>query len=123
MNLLGTTRSCFFTTEIHVTFVNNLPQNSKPLFVQCASKDDDLGNHTLAYNESWGFKFCVIPFATLFYCNLNWGELFMSLHAYDANWDYRPCEYVRNGLGCTWKVTSAGASLAEGENHPWEAYY
>ncbi|GER48942.1 plant self-incompatibility protein S1 family [Striga asiatica] len=117
--------SCFLTTKVFVTFVNNLPQNiSKPLYVHCASKNDNLGNHTLAtYGESWGFKFCPIPFTTLFYCDLNWGELFMSLHAYDAKWGYSPCDVYIERIECTWKVVSAGVSLPGGKYHPWEAYH
>ncbi|CAA0806373.1 Unknown protein [Striga hermonthica] len=116
--------SCFFTTKVIVNFVNYLPQNdSKPLYVYCASKDDNLGNHTLAaYGDSWGFNFCPIPFTTLFYCDLNWGELFMSLHAYDAKWIYNPCDIYAQKIECTWNVVDAGANLPGGEYHPWEAY-
>ncbi|GER35194.1 plant self-incompatibility protein S1 family [Striga asiatica] len=116
-NCAWTDMSCFFYYEARVSFINYLPQNSKPLDLHCASKDDDLGNHTLGYGESWGFKFCVNPFATLFYCNLYWGNNFMAFHAFEGRWLislHNPCTGF-NRTDCPWKVESEGASLPGGE--------
>ncbi|CAA0825319.1 Plant self-incompatibility protein S1 family [Striga hermonthica] len=121
-NLSHKGKSCFLLYDARVSFTNNLPQNSKPLNLHCASKNDDLGNHTVGYGESWGFKFCVNPFATLFYCDLNWGDKSMSVHAFDGKWyisAHDPCAGNR-GNNCAWKVDSDGAKLPKGEVHHWE---
>ncbi|KAL0349986.1 UNVERIFIED_CONTAM: hypothetical protein Sradi_4147800 [Sesamum radiatum] len=57
--------------EVHI--VNNLPDNSSPLFVHCASKDDDLGNHTLRLNDDFNWHFRMnIGLTTLYYCRFLW---------------------------------------------------
>ncbi|KAL6527120.1 hypothetical protein OROGR_016210 [Orobanche gracilis] len=116
-NLFHGGESCFFYYKVHVDFVNHIPETyPQPVVVRCASKDDNLGNHTLRYNESWGFKFCVKPFSTLFYCNLRWGDSHLSLDAYNAMWFTNPC----NKGDCTWTISLSGAGLPRGQFHYWE---
>ncbi|GFP82863.1 hypothetical protein PHJA_000429400, partial [Phtheirospermum japonicum] len=61
-------------TKTHIYVINNLPPNTAPLDIHCASKDDDLGNHTLTLNQYFNFQFCDNPFATMFFCHLWWGN-------------------------------------------------
>lgn len=55
--------------------MNKLPQNSPPLMVHCASKNDDLGNHTLTFNQEFSWKFCENFFwNTLLHSEATWGK-------------------------------------------------
>ncbi|KAL8052105.1 hypothetical protein ABFS82_06G188700 [Erythranthe guttata] len=64
-------RRCAFTPKITVRVVNNLPPNSQPLAVHCASKDDDLGYHTLGVGEDFSWNFCNNIWGnSLFFCHL-----------------------------------------------------
>ncbi|GFQ03566.1 hypothetical protein PHJA_002500400 [Phtheirospermum japonicum] len=87
--LVGACTSAFVTVYV----VNNLPPNSL-LNLHCQSKDDDLGDHTLAVNQvfNWSFyddlgnktlrvnenfhwTFCQNFFGrTLFFCHFYWGS-------------------------------------------------
>ncbi|GER51450.1 plant self-incompatibility protein S1 family [Striga asiatica] len=109
---------CIKFFKANVTIVNDIPRGySKPIFVRCKSKDDDLGTHLLRTGQSWGFKFCVIPFSTLFSCGIEWGSQFhVDLKAYDAKWLFVPCE---NNRHCTWTADANGVSSKRGEFHPW----
>ncbi|KAL7148154.1 hypothetical protein ABFS83_06G159000 [Erythranthe nasuta] len=69
----GKKPKCFFTTGYEVYVVNNLPASSPPLLLNCASKDDKLGNHTLYVNQDFHFHFCESVFAdTTFSCEFRW---------------------------------------------------
>ncbi|KAI3913555.1 hypothetical protein MKX01_022136 [Papaver californicum] len=87
---------------IHILVnVSNLIQPN--LTIHCKSKDDDLGEHTLAYAEyfSWKFKVNII-FTTLFWCNMWWidsnGKQVhggYDIYRYTRDWwkCYNYCEY------------------------------
>ncbi|GFP82853.1 hypothetical protein PHJA_000428400 [Phtheirospermum japonicum] len=116
-NIFRGADSCFLYYKVHVTFINHLPAYfPQPLLVHCASKDDDLGNHTLTLNQRWGFAFCVKPFSTLFKCQLHWNGLKLSIDAYDAMWVLNPCDKGN----CAWTVSAGGAGLPRGNFHSWE---
>lgn len=74
--LQASARRCFPTTKYEVRIVNNLPENSPPLNVHCASADDDLGIHTLTLNNQvYSWNFCeAFLITTLFHCHLWWGS-------------------------------------------------
>lgn len=91
--LLQTITSCFFVHKYAVYVVNNLPPNTPPLFLHCASKDDDLGNHTLPINQHFRFAFCKNAFATLFFCRFRWNGKDKALNVYDSSWKYNRCQY------------------------------
>ncbi|KAL3650012.1 hypothetical protein CASFOL_006415 [Castilleja foliolosa] len=116
--LYGGADSCFLYYKVHVNFVNHLPSFfPQPLSVNCSSKDDNLGHHTLStFNQKWGFAFCVIPFTTLFKCDLHWNGLSMYIIAYDALWIVNPC---KKG-DCTWTVSIQGAASPRGLFLPWQ---
>ncbi|GFP82854.1 hypothetical protein PHJA_000428500 [Phtheirospermum japonicum] len=109
--------SCFFT-KFHVVFVNKVPKDhgAVPLVVSCWSSDDNLGTHTLTPDQTWGFSFCDKPFATLFRCNLQLGDLKMFMHAFDSKWYPSPC--TRQDL-CLWTVNEEGAILPRGKMILW----
>ncbi|GFP81225.1 hypothetical protein PHJA_000265800 [Phtheirospermum japonicum] len=115
-SLFRETNSCFLYYKVHVNFYNNIHTSiPKPLFVHCRSKDDNLGNHTLALNQRWGFAFCVKPFSTLFKCELHWNGLYLNIVAYNALWLWNPC----NKGDCTWTVNGNGAYLPKGDIKLW----
>lgn len=66
---------CIFTAKHRVHVLSNLPPDSEPLKIHCASGDDDLGIHILYPNQDYTWKFCLnfIP-NTLFFCHLWWGS-------------------------------------------------
>lgn len=64
---------CKFTSEHTVYVVSNLPSNSQPLKVHCASGDDELGYHFLRPNQNFHWKFCANFYPdTLFFCHFWW---------------------------------------------------
>ena len=75
------------TQQETVYVINNLPPNSAPLKLHCASKDDDLGYHTLSTNQDYHWSFCddVIP-KTLYFCHLWWGSKNQAFDAYKQTW-------------------------------------
>ncbi|GFQ07435.1 hypothetical protein PHJA_002887600 [Phtheirospermum japonicum] len=82
-----------------VHIVNNLPPNSPPLSLHCASKNDDLGHHNLTTNQDFHFSFCDNPFSTLFFCRFQWNNKNTSFDVYSAGWKYNRCEYGVCGYG------------------------
>lgn len=108
--------SCFFFNKVVVTIYSDLPSDSASLSVHCASKDDDLGSHTLTTNQIYRFAFCTIPFTTLFHCDLYWGTKKKSFDAYDVNWHGDPC----NGHTCKWAARTDGIYLAGLKKFDWE---
>ncbi|KAL7109397.1 hypothetical protein ACP275_06G173400 [Erythranthe tilingii] len=101
-------KSCFLVPRVHVSITNQLPPNAGPIFVVCKSKDDDLGNHTLAVNQDFHFDFCVKPFVTLFYCSVRWGNKVASFDVYNAMWLISPCESYKS---CRYYANDKGIFL------------
>ncbi|KAL8051758.1 hypothetical protein ABFS82_06G167100 [Erythranthe guttata] len=102
--------SCFIFPRVHVSIVNELPPKSEQFFLHCKSKDDDLGNHTVPVNQDFHFDFCVIPWATLFYCNLSWGKRAASFEVYNGRWISVPCQ---TGKSCVYEVRDDGIYLGD----------
>lgn len=66
---------CISTPEYSVYIANILPPNSVPLIAHCASKDVDLGNHTLTLFQNFNWSFCDSSSKnTSFFCHLWWGS-------------------------------------------------
>ncbi|KAL0378828.1 UNVERIFIED_CONTAM: hypothetical protein Sradi_3188300 [Sesamum radiatum] len=56
---------------VHV--VNNLSNNMSALLIHCASKDDDLGNHTLYVNDDFHWRSHMnFSVSTMFFCRFQW---------------------------------------------------
>ncbi|CAI0458809.1 unnamed protein product [Linum tenue] len=71
-------------TTTHIT--NKL--SSGVLRAHCASRKDDLGNHTLAFDEGFGWSFGE-TFGTLFWCDLESEGYGLHFDAYDGGNPYR----------------------------------
>nr|XP_009759834.1 PREDICTED: uncharacterized protein LOC104212312 [Nicotiana sylvestris] len=70
---LSIAKKCIFTEKMQVHVMNKLPSDSPQLTIHCASKNDDLGYHSLAVDEDFNWSFCE-AFAdnTLFFCHFWW---------------------------------------------------
>ncbi|XP_022880691.1 S-protein homolog 7-like [Olea europaea var. sylvestris] len=100
--------------EMHVS--NQLPQGSV-LKLHCASKDDDLGYHTLAVGQEFRWKFCENVFsATLFFCTLRWGSEFASFDAFYTAWAHK---YCISG-SCFWIAEDDGIYFQDSDAHPFK---
>ncbi|GFP82861.1 hypothetical protein PHJA_000429200 [Phtheirospermum japonicum] len=108
--------TCWFFTEREVHIYSDLPADSPPLLVHCASGDDDLGHHTLTFHQDYSFSFCNIPFTTLFFCNLRWGAKGKSFDAYNARWHGDRC----HGDTCKWAAHPDGLYLMAVKQFDWE---
>ncbi|KAK4394103.1 S-protein74 [Sesamum angolense] len=104
--------------EVHI--VNNLPDNSSPLFVHCASKDDDLGNHTLRLNDDFNWQFRMnIGLTTLYYCRFLWEsknkicDVFNKILAVDCE----SYDEKEDGNICFWSIRQDGFWLGN-QNPP-----
>ncbi|KAK6137915.1 hypothetical protein DH2020_028341 [Rehmannia glutinosa] len=103
--------ACFLPRlKYYVYVINNLPPNStEPLKLHCASKDNDLGYHTLTLNQNFNFNFCDNPFATVFFCHLWWGNKNKAFDAYSARWNRNPCIEHH----CYWATKSDGIYFSD----------
>ncbi|KAL8051772.1 hypothetical protein ABFX02_06G170500 [Erythranthe guttata] len=82
-----------FNYKYTVYVVNNLPSNSAPLLLHCASGNDDLGDHVLSTNQDFHFDFCENPFSTLFFCRFRWNGKNTAFDVFDASWKKNRCTY------------------------------
>ena len=79
---------CLFTPKHHVHIVSNLPPNSSPLKVHCASGNDNLGHHTLYPNQDYQWSFCLNLIAnTLFFCHLWWESKDTAFEVFHERWN------------------------------------
>ncbi|KAL6576783.1 hypothetical protein OROMI_011059 [Orobanche minor] len=106
-------RTCFRNTVMRVYVVNALPQNSPPLFLHCASGDDELGNHTLTVGQNFNFKFCISVFKhTLFFCHLWWENKNIAFDVYNYKFDHK-CAKKFDGGVCYWEARSDGIYISK----------
>lgn len=102
-------KRCVFTKKYWVHVVNNLPPDSPPLHIHCASKNDELGHLTLTTNQDFSFEFCEGVFGTLFFCNMQWNGKDNDFDVFDSTWYENRC---RHGV-CYYSVKSDGIYLAD----------
>lgn len=105
--------------EVHVIIMNRLG-NRKITTVHCQSKDNDLGNQTIADGSQFGWNFSVNVWGTtLFYCDLGW-ENVQDYHfdAYSFDRDYARCESQ-----CSWLISEEGVYGLNGQTGLWEFMY
>ncbi|KAL3615877.1 hypothetical protein CASFOL_040171 [Castilleja foliolosa] len=103
----ATSKNCTQIEDARTVYIYSyLPPDSPMMRLHCASKDDDLGNHTLALNQRFMFEFCTNEFTTLFYCDAWWGPKHVPFHAYEQ----RP--FLRSncdpGDTCYWAAKTDG---------------
>ncbi|GFP95564.1 hypothetical protein PHJA_001700700 [Phtheirospermum japonicum] len=101
---LATCKTCPGTAPYTVYIFSNLPEDSPMLRLHCASKDDDLGNHTLAINERFTFDFCSNGISTLFYCDAWWGPKHVHFDAFKQTFTRANC----NVDTCYWAAKTDG---------------
>lgn len=78
--------------KTHVKIVNLLGED-EIMNIHCRSKDDDLGQHTLSYFQTYEFRFHPnIWMTTLFYCDVSW--------RYVTNWRFDAYDFSRDGHRC-----------------------
>jgi len=113
-----------FTTVVectkHVSIKNSLGPG-KNMTLHCQSKDNDLGQHNVAYGDEFGWNFSDNVFgATLFYCDLGWQNV-KEFHfdAYSFARDKVRCD----GAGCSWLVSAEGIYGLNGQTGFWEFMY
>lgn len=110
---------CFLAPKLHIHIISNLPPNSPPLTVHCRSKDDDLGVHTLTTGQDYQWPFCLVPFSTLFYCDLVWGAKKTSFDAYNARKTFEiPCNLNKNN--CVFEVQVDGVYFKGEKKSDWQ---
>ncbi|EYU27292.1 hypothetical protein MIMGU_mgv1a026865mg, partial [Erythranthe guttata] len=96
--------------EVHI--VNKLPINSTfPLNIHCASKDDDLGNHTLNLNDdfNWHFKMNY-GLSTMFFCRFKWGSKDQAHEVFNKHIAFYCEGYNEKADGniCLWSIKEDG---------------
>ncbi|GER42531.1 plant self-incompatibility protein S1 family [Striga asiatica] len=99
-------RHCFFTRKFTIHITNKLPPKSDPLELHCASKDDDLGFHTLSPNQSFSWGFCenFVP-NTLFFCHIWWESKDIGFESFNFEF-HDGC--IPDGSQCFWEVRVDG---------------
>lgn len=109
---LATAEDCFLSGAYYFAIVNNvLPVSETPLLVHCASRNNDLGNHTLHYQDYVQWQFCLQIFhRTLFHCRVSWGSRSLSFDAFN-NHIRKHCSY------CLWQAQSDGIYFQK-QAHP-----
>ncbi|KAJ0238445.1 S-protein [Hirschfeldia incana] len=97
-----------------VKIINDLG-GTLPLRYQCRSKDDDLGDRTMAPGGSWFFEFKPSVFGnTKFYCSFSWGN---ELHYFDIYTQNRDREFAEFGcIRCEWKIRTTGPCKLNKDN-------
>lgn len=89
--------------HVSVHVYNNLEPGLN-LDVHCKSKDDDLGLHTVPFNESFQWKFTVnARQTTLFFCGLTWRDGSGIYDIYVAKRDHPRC-----AKNCVWRTQKFG---------------
>ncbi|KAI4335130.1 hypothetical protein L6164_013805 [Bauhinia variegata] len=103
----------------HVSIKNSLG-SGKNMTLHCQSKDDDLGEHNIAYGDEIGWDFNVnVAGTTLFYCDLGWE----SVQQYHFDVYSFARDNVRCPSGCAWLVSAEGIYGLNGETGFWEFIY
>ncbi|KAL7081533.1 hypothetical protein ACP275_14G045700 [Erythranthe tilingii] len=87
----------------HIHIYNQLPSGFSPLLVHSASKDDDLGNHTLYPGQdfSWSFKSNIFS-RTLYFCRFTMGPRTVAFDVFNADNEeitYNTYNYVAQADG------------------------
>lgn len=113
----------FYFKKVHV-YVTNKLQGGKTLTVSCKSKDDDLGVHKLAHNQTfeWSFRNNIWD-STLFWCHMGWYKkgnklVYSKYNIYKATRDQIRC-FKR----CYWSILDAGLYSFSDPKESWEKLY
>lgn len=98
-----------------VVIINDLADPPLPLRYHCKSRDDDLGDRTMAPRGSWFFQFKPSVFGnTKFSCSFSWGN---ESHYFDIYKQNRDRLFARFGCRrCEWKIRKAGICKLNKDN-------
>lgn len=104
--------SCFAVADHRVHVVSHLPQDSAPLRIHCASKDDDLGYHNLFPGQDFHWSFCAefLPI-TLFFCHLWWFPKEKAFEVYKES-------FTRVRTPQSWWVAKSDGIYFSNQTHP-----
>ncbi|KAK9755550.1 hypothetical protein RND81_01G033800 [Saponaria officinalis] len=97
------------TFTLHVS--NNISDTSNLLYVHCKSKDDDLGEQRLSFNEErhWKFRTKIIGKMTHFTCDFKWGDKGRSFDAFVDGVETNACNVSKSVY---WKAVDDGIYFA-----------
>lgn len=103
--------------EIYI--VNNLPDNTNPLFIHCKSKDNDLGVLNLAQNTGfrWHFRMNIWE-NTLYFCGFLWARKNTTFTVFDFSLADHECGRKIKDNICYWSVQYDGFYLVNVLNPP-----
>ncbi|KAI3423366.1 uncharacterized protein J3R85_011102 [Psidium guajava] len=106
-------------SEVHVSVKNRLG-SGKNVTLHCQSKDDDLGEQTVADGGQFEWDFNVNVWGTtLYYCDMGWGK--SQDYHFDAYSHAR--DSVRCNTQCLWLVSEEGMYGLNGQTGFWEYIY
>ncbi|KAI3524113.1 hypothetical protein L1887_02765 [Cichorium endivia] len=80
-----------------------------PITVHIQSKEDDLGNRTIAFNGSTNWKFCLSSYArTRFYAHFYWNSrtAFFDVYDYDTASTYCAASNTFKQQNCFWTLST-----------------
>ncbi|KAL4581143.1 hypothetical protein LXL04_017352 [Taraxacum kok-saghyz] len=100
-------------------FIYDAINDPIPITVHVQSKEDDLGNHTLAYNDNTNWKFCVSSGArTRFYAHFYWKSrtAFFDVYDYDTAETYCAGSNTFKQQNCFWSVRDNGFYISRHNN-------
>ncbi|TKY65443.1 Plant self-incompatibility S1 [Spatholobus suberectus] len=95
--------------KTHVSITNHLDRK-QDLVVHCRSADDDLGVHSLHFNQTFGWRFGISIFSdTQFYCSFRWKNAPLVWYdVYIKSRDKPICDecnwYIREGGPCSLQI-------------------
>ena len=104
--------------------VQNLIQDSN-ILVHCKSKDDDIGDHYLSFNDEFNWKFCEnFGQTTLFFCHFYWGSMEQVFNVFDDDM-YFMCigEHDQSYYSCNWSAMADGFYLYDFNSTTWMKQY
>ncbi|CAK7339353.1 unnamed protein product [Dovyalis caffra] len=100
----GSKAGACFKFTVHV--INGFSSNAQPLLLNCWSKDDQLGNHTLYNGGDFHFKFgLTILGKTKFQCDFKWAEKHQHV---DVFTDGKESDLCCDTNSCYWKAEDDG---------------
>ncbi|GFQ02684.1 hypothetical protein PHJA_002412300 [Phtheirospermum japonicum] len=105
------TFSCHWTKGYTISIFDSILANQDKVRFHCASKNDDLGNHTFYRGFSYDWSFCdSILKNTLFFCHFWWGSKQKAFVVLDYKLGKIQC---KTGT-CRWFVADNGFYLSDG---------